>query len=357
MKRSGKFYMSDRISLPSRWNIKEKLLFLEQLEMYVSAGLSLDESLSLIGDKLRGRRRTQLERLGRAIESGQSLSQLISGLGFSDAISGLISCGESSGNLSGMLRAGYVLLARHDELFKRCTSAMVYPAVIALATITLTIALVRGIMPQIIPLLSSLHSDLPFLTRLVMYASRELTAYGLFGAVGSVVMAVGVAALYRKIRMIRSGVQGLVVRLPILGNLVLNVNRSMFLRSLGVLIDSGVPLDRAYERTARSIALVPLNRKLMALVHSVKSGESLSDLLGGAVPAFATSLIRAGEISGHLGGVLIKTADIIDRDLEHIIKQLTSLLEPIMMIGMGGMVGTVALSIMMPIYDISKAIR
>jgi len=331
---------------------------MEQLEMYVSSGLPIVKALSVIGERMPRRQREPLERAGKAIESGQLLSaSLLREIKLPPAIVGLIASGESSGNLAETLRSGHALLAREDELFKKCSGAMVYPLVIGLATAALTIGLVRGIMPQIIPLLSSLHSNLPIMTRIVLSASSALTAYGLYGAVGSLLAGIVFAGAYRKILSLRGFIHLCAARIPVVGGVLTDYHLALFFQSLGASVESGIPLDAAFDRTAATISLLPLRRKLGALTPAIGRGEAVSRLCARVMPPYVTALIAAGEASGNLGGVFLRVAGLIDRELDHLLKRLTALIEPLMMIGMGMIVGSIALSIMMPIYDISKAIQ
>jgi len=347
-----------RTTLKARWSGKDKLLLIERLEMYVSAGLPIDRALAAAGEGLSKKQSCSLTRVQIAVESGQSLSSALAReVRLSSAIVGLISCGESSGAVALTLKSAHALMERQDELMKKCLSALTYPTVIGLAAVGLTVGLVRGVMPQIIPLLLGLHADLPLLTKIVIAVSQGFTSYGIFLLIGaSLVIGVGFW-IYKKWLGVRSLIHRMLMSTPIVGSLVNRYALAVFFQSMGALVESGMPADEAFIRTAPSIGLVPLRRRLASAAPKVSRGEPLHEAFGKGMPAYIAPLIAAGEASGNLGNALSRAASILDRELDHALKRLTSLIEPVMMLGMGAAVGSIALSIMMPIYDISKALQ
>ena len=342
----------------SHWSRKDKLLLIERLEMYVSAGMTIDRALVAAGEGLRAGQKRCLSCAVESVRSGQTLSSALSReISLPPAIVGLLSCGESSGKFDLALTSAQALMEREDELVKKCASAMVYPCVIGGAAVVLTIGLVRGVMPQIIPLLLGLHADLPILTRIVIAASADLTAYGAYALLGSVAVAFIAARSYRRSASIRLFTHRAILIIPIIGSLAERYGLAVFFQSLGALVESGMPADVAFARCADTVSLVPLRRRLKAAVPLLRHGQTLHDALPPKMPAYIGPLLAAGEGSGCLDAALGRIASILDRELDHALKRLTALIEPVMMLGMGGAVGSIALSIMMPIYDISKALQ
>jgi type II secretory pathway component PulF len=326
--------------------------------MYVSAGLAIDRALAAAGEGLSKKQSDSLNRIRNAVESGQSLSVALSReIRLPSAIVGLISCGESSGAIAATLKSAHSLMERQDELLKKCLSALTYPTVIGLAAVVLTVGLVKGVMPQIIPLLLGLHADLPILTKIVIAVSQGFTSYGAFLLIGtSLVTGIGIWT-YKKSSEARFFVHRISMSTPIVGSLVNRYALAIFFQSMGALVESGMPADAAFAKTAPSVGLLPLRRRLESAAPLVSRGEPLHEAFGRGMPAYIAPLVAAGEASGNLGKALSRAALILDRELDHSLKRLTALIEPIMMLGMGGAVGSIALSIMMPIYDISKALQ
>lgn len=340
-------------------NRREQILFLEKMALYNQSGISLVESLRLskIGvsknyGKLIGLIQTEVEAGGRLSDS------LTKHIDLSKSLSGLIAQGERSGNLAEVLGACHKLLDRHDELVKKLTSAMIYPFVIGICTVGLTLGLVRGVMPQIIPLLTGMHVTLPPLTRLVIFFSKFITSYGIYFVVVFPLIFIAFYYIYKKLYPIRKGSHYFILFLPIIGNLVYVYSLVLFIRSLSVLISSGINIIDAYEKSCDAITFEPLKSDLVFVSPELRSGKSLSSVfISKRMPKHIAPLILAGETSGNLGTILFRATEIIECDIDHILKRITSLIEPIMMVGMGGAVGGIALSIMLPIYDISKNLQ
>ena len=354
-KRKAKAHLAH---LKSRWSRKDKLLLIERLEMYVSAGLPVDRALAAAGEGSSRKQAMSLDRVRLTVESGQMLSvALAHEIHVPLAVVGLIACGESSGSVALALRSAHSLLEREDELLKKCLSSLTYPIVIGLAAVGLTIGLVRGVMPQIIPLLLGLHTDLPILTKIVIAVSQGFTSYGLCASVGGALIAVAAIAAYGRLYRFRLVAHQMILSTPLIGGLAERYALAIFFQSMGALVESGMPADVAFVRTMPTLSLLPLRVSFERAAPRIIHGESLHIVLGRGLPSYISPLIAAGEASGSLGSALSRAAGILDRELEHSLKRLTALIEPVMMLGLGAAVGSIALSIMMPIYDISKALQ
>lgn len=343
------------------WNNKRQAILLEQLSSYLSAGIPLDRALDIIADSSFRQIRASLRRVKDDVVLGSRLSSSLSRhVHLSSSLVGLIEHGESSGALSSALGAARQVIERTTEMTRRCVSALIYPSVIGCFSILLIIGLVRGVMPQITPMLKSLHVPLPLLTRSMMAITEFLMEYGVWILVGSPILVIGMFVMYAKATPIRRYCQRVFGLLPIIGHALSRYTHSVFLRSLGSLVASGMSVPEAFDRTAVTMSFLPLRDALRSCSHSVHAGMRLSQILKNVdakIPSFVLALISVGEVSATLGTSLIRCADLIDQELDQSIKRLTSLIEPIMMAGMGGVVGSVALSIMLPIYDISKTLQ
>ncbi len=343
----------------TKWKRRDLIFLLERLELYLSAGLELNKALLICEQGLKPYRQKIMNKIRLAVESGGLLSKnLRLHIGLSETLSGLVGQGELSGSLSKSLHSARTLLEKEDELFKKCASAMAYPIVIGLFACLLTLGLVRGILPQIVPMLKSLQVELPLITRIVITVSDVLTRQGLYILIGLVFAIIIARISYTKVKVIRQVTQLGIVNLPLAGTLVHNYYLAVFLHSCGSLVESGVAVKEAYLGTVRSIKLIPLREKLERKLPDVSAGRSLSGIIsGGKIPSYIPPLLGAGELSGTLGLSIIRAGTILDCDIEHSLKKITSLIEPIMMVAMGCVVGGIALSIMMPIYDISKVLQ
>jgi type II secretory pathway component PulF len=351
----------DKINLTFRakWSRRDIILLLERLELYISAGLPLGRALEVAGGGISKRQAAAIAKVRESVEAGGLLSSaLVRQLRIAGTTTSLIEQGERSGQLAAALTTATGLLERQDELTKKCFSAMLYPAVIGIFASLLTIGLVRGVMPQIIPMLLSLNDQLPLITRVVIFISQGFLAYGIYVAGGIVIAGIGMGILVKKITAVRAGLQAVLLHLPIVGSLMRDFALVSFLRSCGSLVETGMPVKAAFDAVVHGLPLIPLRRRLQVKGQSLSGGIPLGQVLGALhIPRFVAPIIMAGEASGTLGVSLTRAATILDRSMEHSLKKLTSLIEPLMMAGMGTVVGGIALSIMMPIYDISRVLQ
>lgn len=333
----------------------------ERLEMYLSAGLPLDKALQAVAQGSSKRNCAILERILGEVCAGERISaSFAQHLRVSKTLCSLIEHGETSGNLPGSLALAQSMLERQADTFKKCISALVYPMVIGVFALVLTLGLVRGVMPQITPMLKSLRVPLPLLTKAMISISEHVVAYGLYASVGLVVLGVITIVLYKKVTRFTYLCQWCALKIPIVGSVFFLYSLSLFLRSFGSLVESGLPVPASYVSTSTTLPLLPLKRALHQKIFEIQKGVSLGVTLSTVsrnMPRHVSSLVSAGESSGSLGASLVRAATIIDRDMDHSLKRLTSLIEPLMMVGMGCTVGSIALSIMMPIYDMSKVLQ
>ncbi len=346
----------------TRFKKQELMLFFERLELYISSGLSLNQALSVSTNGVHKKYKGVLLGIFREVDKGKKFAGALgTHIKISKTVLGLIDNGESSGNLAQSILSALALLERQEELKKKCLSAMTYPVVIGVFAIALTLGLVKGVMPQIIPMLKSLHVSLPILTRIVIFFSENIISYGLYYFLSLIFVLILFIYFYKRKKVFRYYFQSFLIKIPLIGNLISMYFLSVFLRSIGSLTESGISVSVAYEDSKETLSFLPLYERLHANTKQIHRGIGMSKIFSSIpsvlMPAYIPPLIEAGEASGNLGKSLLRSAHIIDRSLEHSLKKLTSLIEPIMMAGIGCVVGSIALSIMMPIYDISKVLQ
>jgi type II secretory pathway component PulF len=345
-----------------KWKRREIILLLEQLGLYTSAGLTLDRSLRIVGEHSVGHRKKHVMSMIMAVEAGTLFSRVFSQyITANGSVIGMIQQGEQSGELGKAFQSAHLLLEKSDELTKKCFSALAYPIVIGIFAVLLTIGLVRGVMPQIIPLLMSMHVKLPLLTRIVIATSQGLISYSIYVTLGGLLGVVLARILYKRFFSIKKAAHASILLIPLIGSSLRTYWQAMFFRSCGSLIESGLSAAQSYGSACGSIPLIPLRYHFELHLPGLTQGTPMSHIFREhqalSMPSFVPPLVYAGESSGSLGLSCIRVADILDRNLEHSLKRMTSLIEPLMMIFMGCTVGAIALSIMLPIYDISKVLQ
>lgn len=343
----------------NKWSRSEIISFLERAELYSSAGLPLDQTLLAIEESSSKNRRNSIRAVRSAIEKGIGFSIALSQeLKFKNTLINIIKHGEQSGNLGNALESCRSLAEKEDELIKKCLSALAYPIVIAVCAGLLTVGLLRGIMPQIIPTLKSLNVKLPLLTHIVIFISEEIAQRGIWYLLLVLIVLYTIRKLYIRYIKLKTIVQYAILYIPFVGKLYMSYCLSISLRSMGTLLNNGVTLTTSHKSIFENLNFIPLNLIFKFHYPKIERGEYLHNLFKNKnIPEYISPLIAAGEKTGTLGVSMLRAATILDRDIEHALKRLTALIEPLMMVMMGCIIGAIALSIMLPIYDVSKVLQ
>lgn len=352
---SPEFFLPDM-----SWSHKDQINLFLKLEMYISAGLTTYESLQIVSEGMnKSRKKKQIVSICNAVSSGSTFSRSLKDfLNTKDSISSLISHGESSGSLGQCLKTARVILEKEQDLRRKCTSALLYPMIIGIFALLMTIGLMRGIMPQIAPMLRGLGVPLPFLTRFMISVSDIFAKQGLYILLVVAIICIVLVILYRHSIGFRRSTQYILIKIPLIGNFLKNHSLIGFLRSMGSLIVSGASSTRAFSSVSLTISILPIRNRYIQLSPNVDQGVPVGQvILACGAPSSVSTLLLAGEKTGVLGESMLRSAEILETDLDLALKNMTSLIEPLMMVCMGTGVGLVALSIILPIYDISKVLQ
>lgn len=337
---------------------KDLISLISRLEMYISAGLSLSASLFAVAEHM-GSSKELLDSICRSVENGTKLSHALNDkISLPSAVRCIIEHGESSGRLVDALKESRHILEKKEELIKKALSSSTYPAVIGIFSVILVISLMRGIVPQMKPLLDGLDMDLPMLTRIVLWVSESIISYGIYALGFIFLMMFSFVYLYKKKYFWRKFVHVSISKFPIVSRLIFDYQSVLFLNSLGYLLGAGVPLVKAYRDACYAVSLIPLQEYLLANADELSRGTSIVKILeSSGFKDHTIALVSAGLGSGALSNSLIRSASLIEGEIDETLKRASVLLEPSLMVGMGTVVGCVALSMMMPIYEISKTIQ
>lgn len=339
--------------------LREVALFVRQLSVLVSTGTPLVEALTALErQEPAGRFHTVIADIRQRVEEGNALSSALEAHpGYFDSVAlSLIAAGETGGKLDAMLRKLSTLTRQQMKIRSSIVGAMVYPALLTSISMGVLNVMLFFVLPRFQGLFETLGSPLPASTRLLVDFSTLLRTYwwaALIVVVGSVVG----ARLYLATSRGRDLLHRAFVRAPQLGRVVRAFATARIARVLGVLVEGRVPLLEALKLTRESSGNSCYERLVARAEDFVTRGESISQALEGSplVPRALTEAIRSGERSGQLGTVLIDIADFLDEDNEIILRSLSSIIEPLILIVLGVVVGFVAISMFLPLFDLATA--
>jgi type II secretory pathway component PulF len=346
-----------------RLSTKEQMLFVKRLAFLVNASVPILESLHMVSEQSKSRRYNRVMKSVIAdVTNGLSLSRSFERFPhvFGDFGINIIRIGETSGTLSQNLEYLAEELKKAETLKKKILGAMVYPAVITVATLAITAFLVLYLFPKIMPVFTSLKMELPLSTKIVIAVSTFLQAYGLVTlaiVAGALVVLVFVI---RKSPQIRYVFDTWIMRMPIVGEVIRYYNLATATRTLGLLLRSGVTLAEALPLTADTTKNLVYKEQYRLLADAVLRGERISNYLfkkPSLFPAMTSQMIAVGERSGNLSDTLVYLSSLYEAEVDDFTKNLSSLVEPALMVIMGVLVGFVAISIITPIYGITQHLK
>ncbi len=336
---------------------KEKVVFTRQLATMVGAGLPLTQSLSILRDQAGNSPFGDvLEYILGEVEGGKPLSEAMRKFPdvFPPTYTSLVEAAEASGAIKKVLLRLATNLEKSDELRAKIKSALFYPALILTAMVGVAILLLVFVIPKLKMIYESFEAQLPITTRFFLnFSDLVIKRWWVFLAVIT-----GVAIFYRWFRGTETGryfTDELVLNLPIFGKLIKQLQLVEITRTLSLLLTSGVPILDSLQIVREATTNVLYQDVLDHSRDVVRHGETLAAPLAASeyFPPLVGRMVRVGEESGELGGVLLKVADYFENEAEHTVENLTTALEPLIMIVLGVGVGFMVLSIIMPIYNLT----
>lgn len=359
---AGKRGVLGRLEFLQHLSIKQQAMIAGSLGAMVGAGLSLSRSLVVLSHQAGPQ--TYLGRLLKTVEEkiagGSSLSQAL-GLyprDFSSLFVAMVAAGEESGKLTESLGMIRTQLGNQYDLHRKVRGAMIYPSIIVAAIIGVGILMMIFVVPNIVGIFKDLNVELPFATRVLIAVSNFTSNHPVFLLGGLVALIGGFLAFRRSTRGRRLIAQA-VLHLPVIKTVVKNYNAAMAMRTLASLIAAGVQMIQALEIAARVVQNPIFRQVLEAAGATVVKGSPLSKSFHDAektYPPLVGELIEVGEETGNLSGMLAKGADFFEEEVDQATKNLSTIIEPVLMVLIGIAVAFFALSIIGPIYSLSDAI-
>ena len=339
--------------------------FTRQLSTLQDAGLPILRSLTILQDQQRpGPMKNILGSVSEDIEGGSTLSEAFSKhpRAFDRLYVNMVAAGETGGVLDVILQRLAEFMEKAQKLKRKIIGAMIYPIVV----IGFAGCIVAGIMIFVIPKFKEIFEDfgitLPTLTLILLHTSTWFVSGTPPGWAIVLFAPVGIVMLFKLIRSSRGGryvVDVIALRLPILGMLVGKTAVARFTRTLGTLINAGVPILEAINITRETSGNEVFGRALQKVHDSIREGESFSNPLRAAkvVDSLVVNMIDVGEETGELDKMLLKIADNYDEEVDVVIESLVSLLEPIMVIVLGTVVGFIVLALFLPLVALISSVQ
>ena len=356
-----------RVSLPNlsalfrRIRADDLILFSRQLETLIRSGVPLLESLTIMAKQARTQHFQQvLLAVVRDIEGGAAFSDALGKHPqvFPEIFFNTVRAGEAGGFLDLALGRLADLTEHEAETSARIKAATRYPIFVVSAIGIALVVIVTFVVPKFALLYGAFRATLPLPTRIALVVGQSLQRHWYLGVIG-VGMIAGAIRLALHDPRIRLWWDGMKLRLPIVGPVILKLTLSRWAHILSLLVRTGVPILKSLEVVARAAGNAAVGRSVLAVADAVEKGRSLAEPMARdpLFPPLVVQMIAVGERTGELETLLAKVSEHYDREADYAIRNLSSALEPILLVGIAAMVFVLALAIFMPMWDMVRLIR
>ncbi|MCX6829183.1 MAG: type II secretion system F family protein [candidate division Zixibacteria bacterium] len=330
--------------------------FSRQFATMIGAGLPMVQCLEILSTQMESKELCRIiNEVKESVQGGSTLSEALSRHPkvFDHLYTNMVEAGEMGGALDTILVRLAVYREKADSLIRKVKGAMVYPTVICVVAVVVTIAMLTFIVPTFAKMFGGLGAELPKPTLVILAISNFLQKYFLHLFLGSIGAVVGFIYWVRT-ETGRALFDAFLIKAPIFGNLVRKSSVARFTRTLGTLLSSGVSILDALEITARTAGNVVIANAIKKSVLSIAQGDTITAPLKetGVFPPMVTQMISVGEKTGGLDDMLQKIADFYDEEVDAAVSALTSMIEPLIIVVMGIVIGGILIAMYLPMFDI-----
>lgn len=340
---------------------RDLVIFNNQLATMIGSGLTLVTSLNVLSQQVENKKLQEvIKKVRDDVEGGSAFSAALEKhpAVFSSLFVNMVNAGETGGALEEILRRLAMFSEQSEELRMNVQTALTYPIVIIVVAVSVVVFLVVGVFPRFETLFNSMNVDLPLPTQVLLAISSWLrTKWHLV-----VASFVGLTILFFKYRATvvgRYNIELLTLKIPILGTIIKKASISRFARTLGTLINSGVPILQSLRIVETTVGNAAIAKIVSNVAENVNRGESMANPLrdNKIFPPMVGHMVSVGEESGTLDTILNKIADFYDSEVNSLVKRLSAVIEPVLLVFIGGIVGLIALSLFLPMFNLVKVLR
>lgn len=350
------------IRLPGGNKVKPKALvvFTRQFATMVSAGVPMLRSLTTLKEQTSSKPlQAALEKIVEDVQGGMSLSDAMAKhpKAFSEVYVNMVRAGEAGGILDQIMNRLATQVEKDSSIKSKFKSAMIYPIVVSLVAVGAVGFLMVGVIPKLASILEGAGGELPVQTKLILGISNFLTGQWYVIIIAAIVAVV----IFKKFTGTKQGkykFHKFLLKIPIFGNIILKVNVARFARTFSSLMAAGVTVIDALEITSNALTNVVIRQGLQESIGRIKNGSNIADSLAESkvLPAIIIQMTAVGEETGKIGEVLDKVAEFYEEEVDQITSGLSSIIEPILIVGLGGIVGFIVLSVLGPILNIQGTV-
>jgi type IV pilus assembly protein PilC len=350
------------LNLPFRRRVsqQEVAVFTRQFAIMLDAGLPLVQCLEIVSQQHENASfKDALEQVRGDVEAGSMLSEAMARHPriFDPLYTNMIAAGEVGGILDTILERLASFIEKLVKLKRAIRSAMIYPAVILSIAVSVVSIILWKVVPVFRTLFEGFNVELPLLTRFVIAVSSFLEGYFLVILAFAVTVAIGLRSFYKTERG-RHIIDALLLRIPILGDILRKIGTARFTRTLSTLLSSGVPILEGLDITAKTAGNALLEDVIRQLRRNIEEGKNMAEPMRQSkfFPPMVTQMVSVGESTGELDTMLVRVADYYEEEVDVVVANLLTILEPVMLVILGVIVGGIVIAMYMPLFKLIRVL-
>ncbi len=331
----------------------ELMRFTRQLSILINAGVPILECMEILHKQEQNLHLKKIiKTISIQVEEGKSLFEAMSQQpGFDKLYCSLVKAGEAAGILDSILVKLAEFLEKAEKLKKQVKSALTYPVIIIIVGIVVVFGLMIFVVPQFVSILKETNQQVPWVTQVVMDVSAFFQNYTLLLIAGLVSVSIFFSN-YIKTKQGKKNWDKFTMKAPLFGMLIIKGNLGSFTRTLATMLTAGVPIIDSLEICIDTLDNTQIAKDLMKVRKAVMEGKSITEPLSRITyfPPLVTQMIKVGESTGNLDTMLVKVADVFQEEVEELVGNLTKMIEPLILVVLGGIIGFVLIAMYLPIF-------
>ena len=345
----------------SRVPLTEKLFFVQHLSVMLRAGISLSAALGTLVKQTKNKYFAKiLTQISNNVEQGVSFTESLSPHKkiFGELFINMIEAGEISGKLEDVLNRLYIQLKKQHELTSKVKGALTYPAVIIVAMLGIGVFMMIMVVPKISDMFKEFSAELPLPTKILIKTSDAVVNNGIITVVILIILIFTIVQILRT-RRGKYYFQSLILKLPIIAPIVKKINLARFARTISSLLKTDIMIIKTLQITGNVLGNLHYRAALIEMGEKIKKGSTIYETISNypnLFPPVVTQMISVGEETGELDNILEELAKFYESEVDQIMSNLPSIIEPILILVLGCGVGAMAVAIIMPMYSITQSI-
>lgn len=358
--KNGSESILSKIHFGSGVSLQDKVVFSRQFATMINAGVPIVQALGILGDQTESKKlKAVVSEVAKQVEGGGNLANALAGHPevFNEIYVNMVRAGETGGLLDEVLDRLATQQEKDAEIVGKIKSAMIYPAVITIATFSAFFFLMTVIVPKLAGIFADMGANLPIYTKIMLGISAFMV-HSWYLLIGGIVAIAVVFVRWHRTPQGKYLTDMALLRAPIFGPILVKVNVARFARTFGSLMASGISVLDALGSTKTALGNSVYRKELTEVAQKVKNGRPMSEQIRASkhFPAIVGQMLAVGEETGKIDEILLKLAGFYEREVDTVVAGLTSIIEPILIIVLGGMVGFIVISVFGPISALSSSV-